>query len=208
MQRILHETNAMGYNLFLTGSDNFRFSIYPEYKANRKDTARPKHYAAIREFLVTDWKAKVTDGIEADDAMGIEQCADPENSIIATIDKDLLMIPGHHYNFVKQERRYVTPMEGLRHFYFQLVMGDKADNIFGYDGVARQKVPKFLEPVITQLEYCATEKEMYDLVYDLYHDKDKFLVNGKCLWIMRREGDFWQGNLMEETGPKDDTTLS
>ena len=35
--------------LFLTGSTNFRNDIYSEYKANRRDMARPKWLQQVRE---------------------------------------------------------------------------------------------------------------------------------------------------------------
>jgi 5'-3' exonuclease len=73
MQRILYETNATDYIGFLTGSNNFRYELYPQYKANRKDKPRPTHLDVCKELLVKQWKCKVTDGIEADDALGIEQ---------------------------------------------------------------------------------------------------------------------------------------
>lgn len=193
MNRMLHETNAMQYQCYLTGSNNFRYDVYPEYKANRKNVPKPRHLNVVREHLVTEWKATVTDGIEADDAMGIEQVAEPMGqSVICSIDKDMLMIPGKHYNFVKQEFAFVTPMEGLRHFYWQLIMGDRTDNIFGYDGKARQKVPKFLEPVMAQLEEFTEEQDMFDFVRDLYCDDKRFVTNGKCLWILREEGKIWE----------------
>jgi DNA polymerase I len=191
MNRILHETNAMQYRCFLSGSDNFRYSIYPDYKANRRDMPRPKWLQQVREHLVSVWGAVVTDGIEADDAMGIAQCAADGDTCIASIDKDMLMIPGHHYNFVKQEASYVTPLEGLRNFYFQLIMGDRADNIFGFDGKARQKVPKFLEPQIAVLEDCQTEQEMFEHVRAMYNDDERLEMNAKCLWIMRKPDEVW-----------------
>jgi 5'-3' exonuclease len=209
MNRILNETAATSFTCFLSGSGNFRYAIYPEYKANRRDMPRPKHYQAVREHLVREWKATVTDGIEADDAMGIAQCH-TDNSCIASIDKDMLMIPGQHYNFVKQEFRTISPVEGLRNFYFQLIMGDRTDNIFGYDGKARQKVPKFLEAKIDELMALDTEMEMYDLVAAMYEDHDQMHTNGKCLWIMRKDGDYWQPPVrssMEEGGPQDDFIL-
>lgn len=190
MQRILHETNSVSYRCFITGSDNFRYSIYPDYKANRRDQPRPKHWAAIREYLVTHWNATVTDGIEADDAMGIEQCAE-EGTIICSIDKDMLMIPGWHYNFVKQEMRLVSPTEGMRHFYWQLIMGDRVDNIPGYDGKMRQKVPNFLKPLMQDLEDATTEDSMYMIVFDKYNNEEIMHRNAKCLWIWRKENDLW-----------------
>lgn len=73
IRRIIAETNSSTYSIWLTGGDNFRNEINPEYKANRKEAKRPKWLQQIREHLVVNWGAKVTDGIEADDAMGIEQ---------------------------------------------------------------------------------------------------------------------------------------
>jgi 5'-3' exonuclease len=193
MNRILHETNAVGFKCFLTGSDNFRYSIYPDYKANRRDMPRPKHLQCVREHLVSVWNASVTDNIEADDAMGIEQCLSNDNStMICTIDKDLLQIPGQHYNFVKQEFRTVSPLEGLRHFYWQLVMGDRSDNILGYDGKMRQKVPNFLQPTMDLLQQCMSEWEMFQVVRDMYKlSMEEMLMYGRCLYIWQKENDEW-----------------
>jgi DNA polymerase-1 len=191
VRRILHETNAMGFVCFLSGSSNFRYDIYPEYKANRRDVPKPRHLATIREYLVTEWDAKVTDGIEADDAMGIEQVAIDGSSVICSIDKDMLQIPGQHYNFVKKEFKLVSPLDGVRHFYYQLIMGDKADNIFGYDGKARDKVPQFLRPDIEALQVYTEEWEMFSHVRDLYDDDERLLMNGQVLKIQQREGELW-----------------
>jgi len=82
MSRILQETQAESYHLFLTGSENFRYKYNPEYKANRKDTPRPQYLQDVRESLVVDWKASVEDGQEADDAMGIMQMATKDITIL------------------------------------------------------------------------------------------------------------------------------
>lgn len=200
MNRILHETNAQSYKCFLTGSGNFRYDVYPDYKANRKDLPKPRHLQVVREHLVSVWNAKVTDGIEADDALGIEQCSVHDgDSVIATIDKDLQMIPGRHYNFVKQEHRTVSPLEGLRFFYGQLIMGDRSDNIPGYDGKMRQKVPKFLEEHFEVLEYMDDELDMYNYVRDMYVDKAQMDINGKVLYIMKKENDYWTPPNLKES---------
>ena len=194
VRRIVHETNAMQYHLYLTGSDNFRYSVYPDYKANRKDVPKPTWLQSVRAHLVTEWGAKVINGIEADDQLGIDQMMYDGTSIIASIDKDLLMIPGFHYNFVKQEMRTVSPLEGLRHFYTQLIMGDRSDNIPGYDGKMRVKVPKFLEADVAYLEECMSESEMFEHVASMYDagiGREQLVINGKLLWIMRKENDHW-----------------
>ena len=38
LDQILEKTGATEYRAFLTGEDNFRKQIYPEYKANRTQT--------------------------------------------------------------------------------------------------------------------------------------------------------------------------
>lgn len=187
MYRIIQETEATKYEVYIGGENNFRKAIYPEYKANRKDTQKPPWLDACREQLVVEWQASVVNGMETDDMLGILQTDD---TIIASIDKDLLMIPGKHYNFVKQEHYLVTPLDGIRHFWFQMIMGDRSDNIPGYDGTARQTTPKFLLPVIQALNECTNEEAMEKLVKDMYivnGNQAQFEINKKLLWILREE---------------------
>ena len=191
MQRIIADTGASDWKAFLTGSDNYRNGYNPEYKANRKDTRRPHWLQQAREHLVIQWQASVEDGQEADDAMGIYQCANP-NTVIASIDKDMLMIPGKHYNFVREEHKEVNELEGIRHFYWQLIMGDKTDNIMGFDGLARQTVPKKLEWAMAELADCQNEAMMFELVRGMYNDDERMLMNGRCLYIRQKEGQVWQ----------------
>lgn len=174
------------YIAFLTGKNNFRYEINPEYKANRKDKPKPQYLELCRNYLIDEYKAIVTDGYEADDALGFHQT---NESVIFTIDKDLLMIPGCHYNFVTKEYKEVTEIEGLQTFYRQMLIGDVGDNIKGVAGIGKVKAAK----LINHLE---TEEEMFDTVYDLYvasfADIDcmnRFWMNADCLWIWRKEGE-------------------
>lgn len=208
MRRILHETGALEYKCFLTGKDNFRKTIYPEYKANRKDRPKPIWLQACRDHLVKYWNAQTINGREADDELGIEQTAHGLDSIICSIDKDLLQIPGYHYNFVKGCHSFISPYDGLRNFYGQLIAGDGSDNIPAFDGKIRSAVPKFVQKLVDPLWEMTEEKEMYVYVLDLwetnYTDMER---NAKCLWIWRKEGDIWvspdkrKENEMDLTSP-------
>ena len=51
--------------------------------------------------------------------MGIYQMAN-KDTVICSIDKDLLMIPGEHYDFVKGIYREQFTIPAIRHFYRQL----------------------------------------------------------------------------------------
>lgn len=187
MNRILDETGASGYRAFLSGSENFRYSIDPEYKANRRDAPRPEWLQPIREYLVIEWEACISEGIEADDSLGIAQTKD---TILCSLDKDLLTIPGKHYNWVKQEFKEIDEHTAWVNFYTQLVMGDKSDNVMGYDGKMRQTVPKFLQPIIEDIERAESPREMFKIVSDIYElGADAMYRNAQLLYIQRKEGD-------------------
>lgn len=192
MNRILNDTASNQHSTFISGPDNFRYAIDPLYKANRKDKVRPEWLQDIREHLVVRWGAHVSDGIEADDDLGIAQT---DETVICSIDKDLLQIPGRHYNFVSGTHCIVDELGGWMNFYTQLVMGDRADNIPGYDGKMRQAVPNFLRHVIDDLDKCEADLDMYSRVYDLYENEglgvDRFKMNCELLYILREPEQFW-----------------
>jgi hypothetical protein len=190
----MYETGAGVQECYLTGSNNFRYDINPAYKADRKDKPRPRWLQDVRTHLVVGWGARVSDGNEADDEMGISQCAGDGNTVICTNDKDLLMIPGHHFDPVKGIHRIISPHEGMQNFYYQMIMGDTSDNIFGFDGKKRSKVPKFLEPTISMLMEQETYEDMDSFVCGLYTDHGTFSsyeINAACLWIQRKVNDQW-----------------
>jgi len=195
-------------HIFLSGGENFRKTIYPQYKANRVDQKRPDYLEPLREWLVTKWGAKVTDGIEADDALGIAQTENTAKgtgflTIICSLDKDLLQVPGNHYSWEigtstwnkPASRRWVSPQEGLFNFYWQIMMGDAADNVPGFDGKMRQKVPKFMEDWYHMMQSLETEQELFDFVKGKYQlPLDHMLQHAACLWVQRYEGESWLEN--------------
>lgn len=189
MYRILNDTGSEHFKAFISGPDNFRYGIDPTYKANRTDKPRPEYLQDCREILVVDWSAVVSDGIEADDNLGIEQTDD---TIICSIDKDLLQIPGRHYNFVTGEFKEIDEHTGWVNFYTQLIMGDRSDNILGYDGKMRQKVPQFLQGYIDQLCEAESPRDMLGIVESIYElGSESLRTNAQLLYIQRREGDSW-----------------
>ena len=183
VQEILHNCNqfsAIEGNLFLSGESNFRYDIFPEYKANRTQP-KPKWLQECREYLVLEWSAKVTEGYEADDAIGIAAMVD---TIIASDDKDLLQIPGTHYNLRTQKMLEVTNEEALWMFYFQLLVGDSADNIKGVKGIGKVKASRVLEVGMS-------EWDLFEVCRNLYNNDEEMLMNGQLLHIMRHEKDLW-----------------
>ena len=189
VDRLIRLEGIETYEGYLTGKNNYRSEIATEqaYKGNRKDARKPVHYDSLREYLVSKWGFTVIDGQEADDAMGIKAYELPEDSsCIMTIDKDLDMIRGWHYNFVKEDLYYVTEKEAIKNFYIQILTGDRVDNIPGIKGIGPVKANKILEN-------CTTEKSLFKAVSEKYdHDIDKLTERGRLLWIRRKEKQLWK----------------
>lgn len=169
---ILVDTKATEYELWLSDSteNNFRTEIFPEYKANRKLLPKPRHLDFLKEHVIKNWGARFAYNEEADDALGIGQSTyldkfDEERTVIASIDKDLLQIPGNHYNFVKKEHSFVTSEQGLRSFYTQMLVGDTSDNIKGCDGIGPVRASK-------AIGNQSDPYELFTAVFDTYRDTE------------------------------------
>ena len=175
------------YVLYLTGRGNFwtEYATTAIYKGNRKDKEKPVHIQLLRQHLIDNWAAVVTEGEEADDAIAIAGTKHGDKTIMVSLDKDFDQIPGWHYNFVKKKRYYVTPEEGMLFFYRQILMGDRIDNIIGIYGIGENKSAKLLEDCVTEQDYYSKCVEMYD------GDEDRVIENGRMLWLRRYDGEIW-----------------
>jgi hypothetical protein len=185
VHEILERIGTFEYEGFLTGNNNFRkqrATIKP-YKGNREVIEKPVHYEAIRDYIKEFYYAQVTDGYEADDALGINQTDD---TIIVSQDKDLLMIPGLHYNPTKHERFYITQEQADHFFFCQWLAGDATDNIEGLYRIGLKKASKMLEK-------CTDNQQRYEIVRNNYAKALLGLVDvdahieeiGDLLWIKR-----------------------
>ena len=176
------------YKVYLTGKDNFRFDIaksFP-YKGNRKDNDKPIHFYHVREYLVDEWGAIVSKGEEADDLIAIEATRLGPDTVVASVDKDMLQIPCKHFNFTNGNWNDVSEWEGLKFFYTQILTGDRADNIVGLYRVGPVKAKKMLEG-------CETEEDLWQQVLKAYdNDIDRAIENARLLWLRRREGELWE----------------
>lgn len=165
INNILDEVGTTEYKGYLSTSHDdtlFRLALAKtqKYKDNRKDFKKPHHYEDIRGYLMTRFDTEMVKGIEADDALGIDQTDD---TIICSIDKDLLQIPGHHYNFVKKEFTFIDELMGWFNFYKQVLVGDRADNIPGLYRVGEVRAT-------TWLARCKDKEEMYKMCLNAYKE--------------------------------------
>ena len=192
VETILHDTDATEYELWLSGGTNFRYKAYPEYKANRLDAKRPTHEKAVKDFLTEHWQANWTDGIEADDMLGVRQ-HELTDSILCHLDKDINQIKGLHYNWeltrlgkvIRERKIYtVTPEEADRYFFYQLLIGDNTDNIKGVVGIGPKKASEILDNI--------PSKEWRSYIASLFSCEEELALNATCVYIWRKQNDSWR----------------
>lgn len=200
--------------LFLTGKNNFRHEIAKkqEYKGGRKQ-AKPFHWKYIRSYMEAVWGAITVDGMEADDALVIEQMKhlDERNTIICSRDKDLRQAPGFHFSwecgkqgqwgpewveeigYLKLKGPKKVIGTGLKFFYSQVLTGDSTDTYGGLPGCGPIRA-------FAILNECTTDEEMYNVVLEAYKNKyeedaeEQLLEQGRLAWMCRE--------LKEDGSPK------
>jgi 5'-3' exonuclease len=105
----------------------FRHDIWPTYKSNPSKQIEGLDVAkrAISEEFIT----RVIDGLEADDVLGILATTDTLQGerIIVASDKDLLQIPGEHYDPVKDKKVHQDLIQADYFFLFQTLTGDSGE---------------------------------------------------------------------------------
>lgn len=173
-QHILHETidimadrtKATDAIFFLTGRNCFRKNVpvpklnkdgtfeVVQYKGNRKDMVPPETLNDLREYLVGNFPDTfVSNHIEADDMISYTVSALHNNNthgykllpyIVVAIDKDLLQIKGVHFNWVKAQFELVTDIDAERFLKYQLLCGDRTDNVPGLPGIGDARANKML----------------------------------------------------------------
>ena len=193
IENMLTATGADEYELWFSGPNNFRYQIYPEYKANRIKTYRPKWEQDVKTHMTEVWNANLTDGIEADDMVGIRQM-ELKDTMISHVDKDINMIPGMHYNWelvrlgkvIREAKIYeVSHNEADLTFFTQLLVGDPTDGIKGVPGIGPKRAKALLD-------MCNTTEDYLQMLEDQYSCFEEMDMNASCLWIHRKHNDYWK----------------
>lgn len=189
----------------LSRGGSFRERECPSYKSNREDMRRPANLEACKDYLIKHHDALCIAGeFEADDLMAMTQ---GPNSVICSVDKDLLQIPGYHFNFVKNIFSYVEEIEGWRNLYTQVLTGDDSDGIVGIYGIGPAKAKKILAGLSTPfLMYTAVLRAYLEHTpkipgehQDVYHNRVISMVhmNAHLLYLCRHLGDRWKEPVWE-----------
>ncbi len=179
---IVYKTSADSYRFILSGVSNFRKEVDSTYKLNRKDSAKPKFYKELRDWARDFLSAEIApEGLEADDYLGILQ---NEDTVIASNDKDLTMIPGAHLRIKKDwnlnEIISIGEDEAIYNFWYQMCVGDTTDNVKCLQGIGPVKASKLLGG-------GDWKNQVQDQYKKQFGDSwfEKFDTNARLLWIKR-----------------------
>ena len=189
------DLNADDVIIALTSSDdNFRFSVWPSYKSNRKGKRKPLCLYEMRNYMLEAYDTFLRPGLEGDDVMGIlatHPTLVKGEKVIVSIDKDMKTIPGRVYNDGRPEEGIATIPEGLADYWFmyQTITGDTTD---GYPGLPSFG-PKKAEALLGDPEAWASGEldipTMWPLVVEAYEKKglteDDAIIQARCARILR-----------------------
>jgi DNA polymerase-1 len=172
------------HNPVLVFSDrvSFRYGVWPQYKANRKKYRKPAGYRQLVDWVdragpARGWEVVRLPDVEGDDVLGILY---EEGDVIASIDKDMLTLPGLHLR--DGEVQQVSRLEADRNFYGQVLTGDTSDNYPGCPGVGAVGAQKLLAG-------CTAEVQMWEEVLKAYEKKGYgeayVIAQARCARILR-----------------------
>jgi hypothetical protein len=194
INKIKYVTNCTDLKLFVGPRDgsNFRFGIAKTmpYKSHREQ--KPELASQLKDYIIDVMGAQEMFGFEADDALGIYQ--QESGTIAVHCDKDIFMVPGFHYDTLKDKFIVVTELgeldlndgkvkgSGLAFFYYQLLAGDMTDSI--------PSLKKGFGPVkiYNELCGCRSERDYLMAIQELYRShacSDRLYEQADLVWICR-----------------------
>ncbi len=206
IDEVLQKTGCKTYEMYLTGSGNFREAVatIKKYKGNR-DKPKPNHYQYIKDYLLKFHPCVVVHGMEADDMLAIRQ-EGLDGTVIVSRDKDLRQVPGWHYGYQSGRQQEFKLTYYTRHgelhlsenkkkitgggdmfLYSQALTGDPTDNIQGIKGLGPAKAYEVLHE-------CKNEQELYNQTRKCYVESygdedaalDALVENMQLVFMVRK----------------------
>lgn len=187
LDSLLAKLSPSKTSIFFSPDRTFRHSlaVTRTYKGNRVQP-KPKYLKEVEEYLVKQHGATYGVNVEADDEIGVALSKDPAGSVSVSIDKDLLQVPGWHYNWVNDTVQQITSKTGDFNFYTQMLTGDTTDNIPGIAGVGPRRALDALSGARSRKELCT---RVWGVYRDQFDDSDAarayFNEQAALLWILR-----------------------
>lgn len=149
IENLMYRAGTEDILLCFTGKNNWRKRVFPSYKHNRVGKWVPELRTTLTDYLMEEFHHLRVAELEADDLMGILQTELDGFSMICTIDKDLMQIPGWHYNWNANNPEPVMVEEDEADLWHirQTLTGDATDGFPGCPGIGPKKAAAILADV-------------------------------------------------------------
>ena len=185
LSNLRRDSGVHELSICFSSPNNFRKKILADYKQNRSGIRKPVCFNMAKDYLREQYDAFESDWLEADDLMGVKNTMFPEHCCIVSIDKDLLTVPGYHWDFVNKEIFFVDSIQADYNFYMQTLTGDTTDGYKGCPGIGKVKAQRILDKAIEE------DEDMLDAVVETYAKAGfghEYAINqARMAYILRKE---------------------
>ena len=185
LSNLRRDSGVHELSICFSSPNNFRKKILADYKQNRSGIRKPVCFNMAKDYLREQYDAFESDWLEADDLMGVKNTMFPEHCCIVSIDKDLLTVPGYHWDFVNKEIFFVDSIQADYNFYMQTLTGDTTDGYKGCPGIGKVKAHRILDKAIEE------DEDMWDAVVETYAKAGfghEYAINqARMAYILRKE---------------------
>ena len=133
----------------LDDKENFRKTVYSDYKSNRKKIRKPITVKPLKDYLKSKYECVTYPGLEGDDVLGILATSKKykNNCVILSSDKDMRTVPGLHHFIHDGSTELVDELTANYNFMYQTLTGDMTDGYSGCPKVGGVKAQRVLANV-------------------------------------------------------------
>lgn len=143
LDHLVEATAADDFVFTFSDKDNFRKTIYPDYKSNRKGKRKPTCYKGVKTWLESEYESIEMPGLEGDDVMGILATSGQyEETVIVSEDKDMKTIPGLLWRAAEMEN--ISEEYADYYHLYQTLVGDATDGYKGCKGIGDKRATDIL----------------------------------------------------------------
>jgi DNA polymerase-1 len=182
VEQFKKELEATDAVLCISRGTTFRHRIFPTYKGGRG--RKPLGVGEVKRWLVDDHGAKLKEGIEADDTLGIlstHPSLISGEKVIVSADKDLKTIPGNLYH--GGQWLEIDEATARYNWLLQTLTGDTTDGYPGCPGLGAVTAGKLLDKLDIE-----NEEEWWPAIVGAYEnkklDEEYALTQARCARIL------------------------
>lgn len=197
LQDIYDCFNAKGMIFCFSGKsfNTFRakVAIDKEYKGNRTEDktfydCKIEDMYRVVKYIMERNNTLLYDDLEADDILSMLQC---EETFIWSKDKDLLQIPGWHYDFTHGDLYYITEEQALKNLCYQLIKGDTVDYIRGLPKWGDVKASNFINACTSIKSLPSKILLEYQKIYGITAGTDAFVETWNLIKLRMNRGNYF-----------------